>query len=193
MPNTIECNDTWPEGTASRAIYSDGDNKKYRYLLERIWDETLPVLMFVMSHASKATVRSNDGDATVAKCEERARKHHLPTGTPLCFGRQEFGGVCITNIFAFIQTEENPLSGETHPIGTENFEIIEEYARRDNIVVVCAWGSKCNHTLFLGQTEIIKPKLRETGAPLNYFGFTQARQQPKHVSRRSDECNFRPW
>ncbi len=194
MPEIIEPPIYIRDGeTRAREIYSEDGNKKYRYLLELIWDDELPVLMFVMSHAARAILEHNNGDSAVSKCEDRARNHHLVTDNHIDFRGMAFGGVRVTNIFAFMQTEQNPLLGEANPVHTENHDIIEEYARRQNTVVVCAWGSKCNHRLFLGQAEIIKTKLREAGVPLNYFRLTQARQQPKHVSRLPDECNFEPW
>ncbi len=176
------------DGTISREIYSLDGNKKYRYLLERIWNLDLPVLMFVMSHASRATVVDNNGDRAVSTCENRARNHHTD------FNRnQPFGGVCVTNIFAFMQTEQNPLLGEANPVHTENYDIIEEYARRQNVVVVCAWGNKCNHPLFLEQAEIIKNILSRTDAPLNYFGLTRDERQPKHVNRHDSTRDFMEW
>ncbi len=194
MPNTIECRYPVvhdPNVTNSLAIYSDGDNKKYRYLLERIWNPDLPVLMFVMSHASIATVRSNDGDQTVQICEDRARNHHLVTNNHIDFRGMAFGGVCITNIFAFIETDENPLSRETHPVGAENYDIIEEYARRDNTLVVCAWGIEPIHHSFPDRRNEMKDRLDGTGTILHYFPrLLLPSGQPRHVRRHPLNENF---
>ena len=188
IPNTTECR--YPEVfdpnvTNSLAIYSDDDNKKYRYLLERIWnpDPNLPMLMFVMSHASKATARSNDGDQTVQICEDRARNHHLTNDQRLGFNGQEFRGVYITNIFSFIQTAENPLAEEANPVGTKNFEVIEKYASKPNTTIVCAWGDDLTHCLFSDKRDEMKTMLDETGAILNYFSPLLTSEQPRHARR----------
>ncbi len=198
MPNTIECRYPVvhdPNATNSLAIYSDGDNKKYRYLLERIWKPELPVLMFVMLQNSTATAMSNNDDAAVSKCEERARKHHLTDEQPLCFGEQEFGGVCITNIFPFMPTEQNPPVDYEDPNYIKNLEIIEEYAREPNRnkTVVCAWGNACDYDRFINHADRIKEMLLSTRLPLNYFGLTDDRAQPTQVYRHPDARNFRPW
>ena len=203
MPNTIECR--YPKvfdqnATNSLAIYSE-DNRQCRYLLERIWDSNPnpQLLMFVMLQSSTATAMSNNDDRAVSKCEERARKHHLREESPLCFGGQEFGGVCVTNVFPFIQTGQNPPVNENDPNYIKNLEIIEEYVRMPNTTVVCAWGETCDwgedcdYDMFLNHAERIKRMLFSTGVPLNYFGLTQEREQPTHVYRHEDIENFRRW
>ena len=193
-PNTIISPiHTRQNETRAREIYSEYDNKKYRYLLELIWDDDLPVLMFIMSHAARATVENNHDDVAVSKCEERARKHHLPVGRPLCFGGQEFGGVCVTNIFAFMQTEENPLADDDDPFYKENCKIIKQYAKRQDTTVVCAWGNQPIHRRLSNRRNRIKNKLRRTGVTLNYFGLNPVGQQPRHVNRFDDTVDFEIW
>ncbi len=196
-PNTMECRHTNEDGTESLEIYSE--DKQCRYLLERIWDPNLPVLMFVMLQPSTATVISNNDDGAVQICEDRAKNYHLPNNQRLGFDGHEFGGVYVTNIFPFIQIEQNLPVNEDDLNCIENRRIIKKYARIPNTTVVCAWGETCDwgehcdYDMFLNHAERIKRMLFSTGVPLNYFGLTQEREQPTHVYRHENIENFKRW
>ncbi len=148
-PVRIRCN-----GTRAREIYSECDNTKYRYLLELIWD-TNPnphMLMFVMLHPSTATLISNNDDTTVEICERFAHQH-------------AFGGIYVTNIFAFVPIGQNPLLGVDNLIITENDRIIGEYAETEQTTIICAWGN----SRFPERRNHIEAILRRGGRTLNCF------------------------
>ena len=94
-------------GTSSVAVYSPCE--RYRYSLQRVWDETSGLLTFIMLNPSKADEVSND--PTVERCERRAR----------ALG---YGGFCVVNIFAWRETDPQKLRKARAPIGPANDESI---------------------------------------------------------------------
>ena len=182
--NTIECRHTRQDGTESLAIYSE--DMKYRYLLERIWDSApdTPVLMFVMLHPSTATVVLNDN--AISTCENRAKEHYDN------FGGTQFGGFCVTNLFAFVQKDLNNYERVDDQSGTENLRIIEEYARKPNTTIVCAWGNECSDDRFAEQVAIIKELLAGTEHPLHHLE-ALSNGQPRHASRFTSSVDFSIW
>ncbi len=179
--------------TESRAIFSA--DRQYRYLLERIWnpDPDTPVLMFVMAHPSIAT--EVEDDQTIIICKNRAIDHAQT------FGGLDFGGVCVTNLFAFVQPYPRGYVSVDNQCGSYNNEIIREYASRATTTTVCAWGNGGDGSKdrrFLPQAETIKNILRQEEEregvnPLNYFRLNPATQQPRHPSRFRSNIDFRVW
>ena len=174
----------------SLAIFSA--DRQYRYYLERIWnpDPNTPVLMFVMAHPSTAT--EEDDDETIIICKNRAIDHAQT------FGGLDFGGVCVTNLFAFVQHDPRRYVSVDNQCGSYNNQIIRQYVSRRNTTTVCAWGSGNNDSRFLPQAETIKNILRQEEEregvnPLNYFRLNRATQQPRHLSRFRSDIDFRVW
>jgi hypothetical protein len=113
--------------------------RRYRYTLYRVWD-TMPVLAFVMLNPSTADEVEND--PTVERCERRARM----------WG---YGGVVVTNIFAWRSTDPNALYGLEDPIGPDNDKAIVACARYAGMVI-CAWG---NHGKLNGRGRQVREML----------------------------------
>lgn len=101
------------------------DDRKYRYQLWRIWDDTLPKVAFVGLNPSYADEEIND--PTINRCIDFTKK----------WG---YGGFYMINLFAFISTDPNGLSNTSDPVGSENDKNIGEVV---SIVdkVICAWGN----------------------------------------------------
>src|SRR3954454_21911255 len=78
---------------------------RYRYRLDRIWDEARPPLAFGMLNPSTADHERND--ATIERCERRAR----------ALG---FGSLIVWNLFAFRSTKPSTLKAQDDPIGPKN-------------------------------------------------------------------------
>lgn len=98
----------------------------WRYRLWRIWNTAMPVLIFVMLNPS--TADENENDATVERCERRAR-------------RLGFGGVVVYNVFAFVSTDPDALKLTLDPVGPLNDSRLDAIPDLyPNRVVVCAWG-----------------------------------------------------
>ena len=98
--------------------------EKYRYTLIRRWSD-LPLLNFLMLNPSTADAESND--PTVERCYRRAKCN------------PDFGGLVVTNIFAFRSTDPKQLLKQEDPIGPGNDSAIQVNALSAGMVV-CGWG-----------------------------------------------------
>lgn len=98
--------------------------KKYRYTLTRTWDTKLPKVMFVGLNPSTADAEVDD--PTVRRCVRFARD----------WG---FGGLVLTNLFAFRSTDPKRLKAVADPVGPENDLAIGKACKSVDCVVV-AWG-----------------------------------------------------
>ena len=142
----------------STAVYSDCE--RYRYSLVRTWDTAGRKALFVMLNPSTATEVQND--PTVERCERRAR----------ALG---FGSFCVTNIFAWRNTDPKEMRRAEDPIGPENDATIAEYAFWAD-QIVCAWGT---HGAHLSRGPAVERVLRDTGRDLYHLGLSKA-GHPKH-------------
>jgi len=142
----------------STAVYSDCE--LYRYSLTRIWHKEGQRLNFVMLNPSKATEVQND--PTIERCERRAR----------ALG---YGGVSVTNIFAWRETDPRAMRRATDPIGPENDKVIRDQALWADHVIA-AWGA---HGAHLGRGPIVARLLFDLGCSLLHLGLTQ-QGHPKH-------------
>lgn len=97
--------------------------RRYRYALWRQWDPG-PTIAFCMLNPSTADEVKND--ATVERCERRAREW-------------KFGTLVVVNLFAWRSTDPEALRSVPDPHGPRNFEHIEQ-AVRASTMFVCGWG-----------------------------------------------------
>ncbi len=142
----------------STAIYSDCE--RYRYSLTRIWDEGGAKVAFIMLNPSTATEVQND--PTVERCERRART-------------LGFGAFCVTNIFAWRDTDPRAMRKAVDPVGPENDAAILQAAHWGDHVV-CAWGTHGEHQ---NRGAAVETLLRATNQPLHHLGLSKA-GHPKH-------------
>jgi hypothetical protein len=98
--------------------------RRWRYALWRFW-APLPSLHFMMLNPS--TADETDNDPTVERCERRARE----------WG---YGGLIVTNIYAWRSTDPRALLKVEDPVGPENDAVLMRAVlfARDTI---CAWGT----------------------------------------------------
>lgn len=108
------------------AILSDCG--QYRYHLWRIWDDCLPVMVFVMQNPS--TADATEDDPTIRRCIGFAR-------------REGFGGISVRNVFALRATDERELLVHPDPFGPENEQHLLA-ARNCSMLtrLVVAWGER---------------------------------------------------
>ena len=142
----------------SVAIYSDCE--RYRYSLTRVWEEEGSKATFVMLNPSTATEVQND--PTVERCERRAR----------ALGH---GSFCVTNIFAWRDTDPKQMRRAEDPVGPENDAAIATAADWADFVV-CAWGT---HGAHLNRGPEVEALLRSKGQALFHLGLSKA-GHPKH-------------
>ena len=119
----------------TNALFSS--DRKYRYVLTRQWDETLPVLVYVLLNPSTADETTND--PTISRCIDIARYNG-------------FGGISVMNLFAYRATEPCDLKKGCDPVGPDNDRYLKEISDHQKIVV--AWG---NHGAFMDRSkEVLK-------------------------------------
>lgn len=104
------------------AVFSD--DRRFRYRLWRVWDESLPMANLLMLNPS--TADETKGDATVDRQCERVK-------------RLGYGSLFVTNAYAFKATDPKELKRAGYPIGPENNEHIITVAKMARIVI-CGWG-----------------------------------------------------
>jgi len=113
----------------SGAVFSE--DRKYRPLLWRIWDTTLPLLNCLMLNPSKAG--ETESDPTVTRQMERAR----------ILGR---GGLLVTNAYDMVSTDPKVMKKDPAPKSEQCDRYILESAvraRTSGGIVLCAWGKHC--------------------------------------------------
>lgn len=142
----------------STAVYSDCEN--YRYSLTRIWDPHGQRAAFIMLNPSTATEVQND--PTVERCERRAR----------ALG---FGAFCVTNIFAWRDTDPKKMRKAADPIGPQNDTAIRDACNWAD-QIVAAWGTHGEH---LNRGPQVEEILRTTNFPVYHLGLSKA-GHPKH-------------
>lgn len=142
----------------STAVYSDCE--RYRYSLTRVWDDAGRKVLFVMLNPSTATEVQND--PTVERCERRART-------------LGFGGFCVTNIFAWRDTDPRNMKAATDPIGPANdATILQGAVWADQ--VIAAWGT---HGAHQDRGAEVAELLKGCGVPIVHLGLSKA-GHPKH-------------
>lgn len=105
--------------------------ERFRYVLQRSWNQTLPALMFIMLNPS--TADAHEDDPTIRKCIGFA-------------DRNGFGSIIVCNLFAYRATDPKDLARAGFPVGPENDAHMEDELRTlsqcvDGSKIVFAWGA----------------------------------------------------
>jgi len=145
-----------PDVESGATIDPTGD---YRYDLWRIWEPGRTV-NFIMLNPSKADGERDD--PTTVRCMNFARS----------WG---YGGIVLTNLYAFRATLPTGLFRADAPIGPDNDEIVVNRARASNLVVL-AWG---NHGAIRGRGMRVESHLIEAGVVPHALKLTGA-GEPGH-------------
>jgi len=129
-------------------------DRLYRYSLWRMWDESLPVVMFVGLNPS--TADENEDDNTIRRCIGFAKD----------WG---YGGIYMANLFAYRATKPKDMKAALEPIGNDNDSILVELYKNADITIA-AWstdGSFKNRDkevqLLLPQLHVLK--INKDGSP----------------------------
>lgn len=146
--------------------------RTWRYTLERIWDVTKSIVVFVLLNPS--TADATQDDATLRKGIGFAK-------------RWGYGGVVFVNLFAFRSTDPKNLSYNYEGmVGPDNDHHIVEQVQRAALVVL-AWGVYGGH---LSRDAHVLKLLR--GTPLWHLGRTKD-GHPKHPVRLAYSTPLQPW
>lgn len=106
---------------------------KYRYRLDRKWDDGLCSMPIIMLNPS--TADADLDDPTIRRCISFAK-------------REGFGGIVVMNLFGFRATSPKEMLAAENPHGPENWNHLLEmisYAREINEAILCAWGAHGVH------------------------------------------------
>lgn len=107
----------------SGAVFSDC--QAFRYQLHRIWDESLPYVNVIGVNPSTADAYKDD--PTIRKCIKYSK----------AWG---YGGLYMTNLFAFRSTDPKGVRKVSEPVGEFNNKWLVKTAQSAGIVIA-AWGN----------------------------------------------------
>ena len=106
------------------AIFSQ--DRTYRYVLWRVWDDQKPYVLFIGLNPS--TADENVNDQTIRRCIDYSR-------------RWGYGGFKIVNLFSYRATHPIEMMSAPDPIGPDTDRWIDELKREADITVIC-WGNE---------------------------------------------------
>jgi hypothetical protein len=153
------------EWTPSGAIFSE--DRKFRYVLWRIWNSQKPKVMFIGLNPSKAGEVQND--ATIRRIMRFAQDH-------------DFGGAFMLNLFPCVTTNPKLIIEDNVQ---ENDIIIREIASQVTTVVFC-WGN------FPRAQQRAKDFIKAFGIPSMCLGRNK-NGTPKHPCRLAAKTKFVPY
>jgi len=136
------------------AVFSDC--RTWRYVLWRKWDRQRPMLNVIGLNPS--TADETKDDPTIRRCVGFARS----------WG---YGGLVMTNVFAYRSTDPNRLRWVDNPVGLANLAWIEREARRAG-KVLAAWGAL--HKDLAPQAERVRTTLHKNGVRVWCLAKTKA-------------------
>jgi len=157
------------ELTEKSALFSPC--RTWRYTLSRIWDREKPFVQFIGLNPSTADEKLDD--PTIRRCIGYARN----------WG---FGGLLMTNIFAFRATRPKDLFLHPDPIGPENDAWLTTVAHRAGRIVV-AWGTHGEK-----KDRDLDMFFKLQGLEVFCFGLTK-NGQPKHPLYLKKEAKLERW
>ena len=111
------------------------EDKLYRYQLLRVWDETLPRVLFVMLNPSTADATKDD--PSIRRVISFAKS----------WG---YGGVYVGNLFAFRSTDPKGLKYVKDPIGENNIQHIQTMVGLVDKIIY-AWGNNQKEPKWLSE------------------------------------------
>lgn len=147
--------------------------RKYRYTLWREWDSSLPYCQFIGLNPSTADETKDDN--TIRKCVKFAKS----------WG---FGALCMTNIFAWRDTDPKDMKRAQDPVGPDNDRWLLEIGA-DAGLRVAAWG---NHGTHINRAKAVAIAFEDALMSLSCFRVTKERQ-PEHPLYQRDDATLFNW
>jgi hypothetical protein len=147
------------------------DCRTYRYNLWRLWDEDGPKLNVIGLNPS--TADENVDDPTIRRC----------IGFAMDWG---YGGLVMTNLFAFRSTDPKGLTAVDDPVGPKNDEFLEFWACAGT--PLAAWGA---HPMAQGRSLDVIRMLHYL--EVECLGFTKggAPRHPLYVPKTTPRVRFK--
>lgn len=116
--------------------------RTWRYSLIRVWDDALPMAVFVLLNPSTADEFQDDPT------------NRRGIGFASAWG---YGGVTFVNLFAVRSKHPKTIKEVVDPVGPENDDYIRKWVGRAGIVV-CGWGNHGSHN---SRDKSVKELLRD--------------------------------
>lgn len=123
---------------------------RYRYLLKRTWDRSMPTVLFVCLNPSTADAKRDD--ATARRCVRFA----------LSWG---FGSLEIVNLFALRSVTPSALKTAEDPVGPKNDWWLSSRSKKAQMTVI-AWGAS---PLAISRVQSVLPMLGQ----VSHLGLTK--------------------
>lgn len=147
------------------------NDKKYRYVLWRLWRFQPKFCCFIGLNPSTADAQFDD--ATIIKCTKYA-------------GRWGFDGLVMINLFAYRATKPKDMMAYPDPVGPWNNDAIKMVLEHPACgLVVCAWGVNGVHQ---GRT-IFFDDLLEKHTEFKCLGVTKM-NEPVHPLYQPDDAKL---
>jgi hypothetical protein len=159
----------------SDAVISDCG--RYRYVLTRRWDSAAYALPIIMLNPS--TADASIDDPTIRRCIGFAK-------------REGFGGITVTNLFAFRATSPADMKAAADPYGPDGSKWLERalaFASEERLPVLAAWGT---HGGFRERDQSLIISARGWDARLVCLGTTKG-GYPKHPLYVAADQPFVPF
>lgn len=135
---------------------------KYRWVLWRTWDKSLPVLGFGMLNPS--TADATISDPTVTRNCERAR-------------RLGFGGIIVWNLNAFRATDPKVMKAAgVESVGPENDDWMWRCLDLCQMTI-CGWGKDGKHGT---RSARVRKLLKHSPYTVHYLKMSEATGEPWH-------------
>lgn len=153
-------------------------DERYRYVLTRTWDPSLPRLAWCMLNPSTADASLDD--PTIRKCKGFAR-------------RVGHGGITVVNLFAFRTVSPAVLKASSKTVdivGPENDTWIRRVFSEGTKTIVCGWGGNVPNIHRAGR---IRQIAAEVGAILYCFGISERNGAPRHPLYTPYETPMTEW
>lgn len=144
------------------------EDRQYRYALWRIWDDSLPLVMFIGLNPS--TANETQPDNTITKVKKIA-------------AHNGFGGFYMMNLFGLVSSKPEALDTHLNPIG-DNKEWLYKIRHKCTKVVI-AWGNfkQAEKAVSLGIADVLK-----VASPYPIYCLAQNKNgSPKHPLYCRDE------
>jgi hypothetical protein len=132
------------------------DDGRYRYLLGRQWDESLPKCVFLMLNPSTADATEND--PTIRRCIRFARDLGC-------------GSLLVGNPYAFRATDPRDLFKSIEPTGGDRNDAVLARLLSGDGIVIAGWGNHAKPDRVAdvvrlpGADRIVALGLTKSGAP----------------------------
>lgn len=145
----------------------------YRYTLDRVWDASLPVALFIMLNPSTGDAAVND--PTIRRCISFAK-------------REGCGALTVVNLFALRSTDPGALTTHPDPVGPDNDAWIAVALGKQPEVAIAAWGA---HSFTRARVGAIAALLAPVWQ-VNCLGTTKS-GDPRHPLYVRGDQPLAPW